>query len=153
LEVSFVPFNELFLEASWKWLQDEELRYLIDSTPVSKEQQLQWYNSLSKKTDYKIWGVVYNELPIGVCGLKNITTTQGEYWGYIGEKTFWGKGIGKAILLFIEEFARGAHLNEMVLHVLATNERAIKLYKKNGYEVVNDQAGELMLMKKVLIHD
>ena len=48
--------------------------------------------------DYLIWGYMYNNIPIGVCGLKNINDSSGEYFGYIGNKTMWGQGLGKLMM-------------------------------------------------------
>ena len=115
MEVSFVPFDETFLGASWNWLQDDELRRLINAAPITKEQQLKWYNHLGKRNDYSIWGVALEEKPIGVCGLKNRTQKDAEYWGYIGERNYWGNGIGAAILLFAEARAKEYGLSTLLI--------------------------------------
>ncbi|MBM7661335.1 RimJ/RimL family protein N-acetyltransferase [Bacillus mesophilus] len=67
--------------------------------------------SLLKRTSHKV--------EFGVCVLK-------EYWGY---------GIGQSLLT---ESLRWADLNgikKVTLNVIETNEKAIKLYEKHGFEV------------------
>ncbi|MFY7839475.1 MAG: GNAT family N-acetyltransferase [Lacibacter sp.] len=149
MEVSFVPFNETFLAASWKWLQNEELRLLIDAAPVTKEQQLAWFKQLPNRSDYVIWGVSCENGPIGVCGLKHITAADAEYWGYIGEKEYRGKGIGTAILCFAEEQAVNMGLSGIYLHVLKSNEAAIRLYQKHAYQVAGETSKMLFMQKQV----
>ena len=35
-------------------------------------------------------------------GLKNVRGQLAEYWGYIGERSLWGQGLGKHLMLAIE---------------------------------------------------
>lgn len=150
MEVNFVEFDETFLAASWKWLQNEELRQLIDAVPVTKEQQRIWFNQLPNRKDYVIWGVSLEGRPIGVCGLKHITGIDAEYWGYIGEKKFWGKGIGTVILHFTEEQAVKRGVEKISLHVLKSNKAAIHLYQKQQYHIVGQNNQMLLMQKQVL---
>lgn len=147
MEISFVVFNELFLEASYCWLQDKELLYLIDGTPITKIQQSIWYEGLSKMKDYVIYGVMANGIPIGVCGLKHITRYDGEYFGYIGEKDYWGIGIGRFLIEYIEKIAKVKQLESIYLRVREDNIRAIKLYKKMNYHIIS-QDGYIIKMNK-----
>lgn len=149
MAVSFVTFNEHFLEASWGWLQDEELCKLIHATPVTKQQQQNWFAQLSAKTDYYIWGVAYNSKPVGVSGIKHIHGSSGEYWGYIGEKSYWGKGIGKEMLQLAEQKAKALTLQQLTLNVLAENIRAVKLYQNAGFVVVSDDDSFLLMQKQI----
>ena len=149
MAVSFVSFDERFLEASWRWLQDEELCKLINTTTPSKEQQQIWFNQLPYKTDYQIWGVEYNSIPVGVSGIKHIQVRSGEYWGYIGEKAYWGKGIGKEMLLLAEQKAKMLDLQQLKLHVLAENIRAVKLYQNAGYKIVSADDSFQLMQKKI----
>jgi len=93
--VVLVDYDKTFFELSKDWISDPEINTLIAAGPLPlEEKRLEWYNSLSSRKDYKIKGVLYEGQPIGVCGLKNITDTDAEYWGYIGAKSLWGKGLG-----------------------------------------------------------
>lgn len=149
--ISFVEFDCLFLHASYLWLQDMELCNLLDVLPPTEKQQEIWFNGLLQKGDYKIFGVNYENIPIGVCGLKNITKTTGEYFGYIGEKEMWGKGIGRLFVQFIEKYARDKGLSSIYLRVLRHNVRAMKLYKKLNYTTFETyDSDELIKMIKFL---
>lgn len=50
-----------------------------------------------------------------------------------------GKGLGKATMLALEEYAKSENIKQIRLHVFAHNQRAIALYKKVGYEMTNHQ--------------
>lgn len=97
-EVHLVNYSRLYFELSKNWISDPELNRLIDAgeLPSDIKREL-WYESLPLRSDYKIWGVEYEGRPIGVCGLKQITSHDAEYWGYIGEKSLWGQGIGGGV--------------------------------------------------------
>ncbi|XVJ67668.1 MAG: GNAT family N-acetyltransferase [Lacibacter sp.] len=149
MAVTLSAFDNVFLKASWNWLQDEELRKLVDAPVITKEQQQSWFETLPQRRDYYIWGVLYDGKPVGVTGIKNIKNNTGEYWGYIGDKNYWGKGIGSAMMQCTIAEAYSLQLKQLTLKVLRTNQRAIQLYEKNGF--VQTQADEThLLMQKTL---
>jgi RimJ/RimL family protein N-acetyltransferase len=149
MKVELEEYSEPYLNASWMWLNDPEIKKLTNTPVLTKDSQLRWYESLKEKEDYRIWGISLNNRPIGACGLKKITDNDAEYWGYIGEKEFWGKGIGKVIMNLMEEEAAKLYLSSVWLQVLKVNERAIKLYIKEGY-LIEKEDHNLIFMRKGL---
>jgi RimJ/RimL family protein N-acetyltransferase len=149
MEIKFVPFNRIFLDASFEWLQDKDLRDLIDAPTLTKESQELWFQGLGKRNDYHIWGVTANELPVGVCGLKCVKNGKGEYWGYIGVRDYWGNGIGTMMLYFIEAFAMSIELNILELRVLKVNQRAFGIYLRNGFFVSEQLEDTTFMIKKL----
>lgn len=149
MNIDFVKYDIIFLEKSREWLQDKELKYLTMTPDYSLDEQKRWFNGLKVRKDYMIWGLMYDNKPIGACGLKHITSFSGEYWGYIGEKNYWGQKIGEEMVRFIERKAAELHLREVYLQVLAENIRAVRLYERLGYRQQNDYT-PLLHMKKSL---
>lgn len=147
MEIKFVPFNDTYLCASWEWLQNSELRSLIDAPLITREQQIEWFNNLPYREDYFIWGVEGDGIPVGVCGLKNVHDGEGEFWGYIGEQELRGKGIGKNMTKHIEDFAQSRGLKKIVLHVLKSNVQAVGFYKRVHYNIENETENRLMMSK------
>lgn len=145
MQVEFVEYSLLFLEKSWEWLNDPEIKYLTNSSTFSKEDQLKWFHSLSDKSDYKIWGIVDSKKPIGVFGLKNITDNDAEYWGYIGEKEYWGKKIGELIIKRVIEIAKEMNLQLLYLKVIPENKRAIKLYENMNFVCTRNENNSLLM--------
>ena len=138
--LKLVEYDKTYFDLSKEWLSDSELNHLIHVGELpSDEDRLAWFESLPNRVDYLIWGVDYNGLPIGVCGLKHIVNTQAEYWGYIGEKAFWGKGVGKALMKDVVNKAIELGLESIWLRVRKYNPRAINLYKKIGFVIDIDE--------------
>jgi len=134
---------------SWRWLNDPELKALIDSPEFTKEQQRKWFDNLADRTDYLIWGLLVNDLPAGVCGIKNVTEYDCEFWGYIGEKSFWGKGVGRIMLQNMCNEAKKRNLYSIWLKVVNHNQRAIRMYKNNGF-IIEKETNKLLIMRKPL---
>lgn len=139
--LKFVEYDESFLGLSWLWLKDPEISALTMTPEFTKNEQLIFFRSLEKRKDYFIRGVIYQNKKIGAVGIKNINQDKGEYWGYIGEKKYWGQGLGKEIMEKIFSEARLLGLKKLYLQVSSNNQRAINLYKREGFEVssVDDQ--------------
>lgn len=149
-QLAFVPYSREFLARSWEWLNDPETKTLTLTPDFTKEQQEAFYETLSSRTDYLIWGIALAGRPIGSCGLKHITETEAEYWGYIGEKQYWGRGLGGQIVEHCEEVARTMGLRGLYLHVGVDNARAKKLYEKCGFVEEDMSCGDMITMKKIV---
>lgn len=147
MSLELVKFTIDYLEHSLRWLNDTETRKLTNSFPVSKEAQAKWFNGLKDRKNYIIWGVESESVPIGACGLKNLTVEECEYWGYIGEKEYRGKGFGERMVRLTEEKAREMSISVIWLKVLKENNRAVSLYKKLGYNI-ESETDTLFEMKK-----
>lgn len=150
--IKLESYNEIYLEKSWGWLNDPEIKFLTNTPDFTKEDQQKWYRSIQSKENYKIWGVSAENNPIGVFGIKNIDykKADGEYWGFIGEKEYWGKGIGKSILEQLIEIAKNdLRLKEIYLKVIRENEIAIKLYKKLDFKEIGVDAENIIMKKNI----
>ena len=132
--VQLVPFDAEFLKCSYKWLRDPEIAFLTGTGEITRESQLVFFNSLPNRKDYKIWGVNIDNERAGAAGIKNIDSLTGEYWGYIGNKSLWGKGHGSVLCRELIARARKMELHSLYLKVLRTNSRAYSLYAKMGFE-------------------
>jgi RimJ/RimL family protein N-acetyltransferase len=146
-KITFEPYDEKYLDLSWKWLNDPEIKQLTLTPDFDIESQIRWFKTLGSKKDYYLYGVLAGNNPIGVCGLKNIKDSEGEYWGYIGEKEYWGKGIGKIMLDYIIQFAYQLDLKSLYLKVWDNNLRAISLYEKNGFNLIS-KTDDVCIMQK-----
>lgn len=149
MDITLEVYDEHFLGLSWIWLNDPEIKQLTNSINFTKKEQFIWYNNLSEKSDYLIWGVKINNFPIGVCGIKKIKNHNAEYWGYIGEKEYWGKGIGRQIINKIESKALELNIKTLNLKVIKSNQRAIALYLKMGFQICGNNENELEMTKQI----
>ena len=143
--LTFCRFDERFLERSWQWLQDAEIKRLTMTPEFTRDQQRRWFERLPEMKDYMIWGLLCDGAPIGAVGLKHITGGDAEYWGYIGERDYWGAGLGGEMMRFIFDKARALGLRELYLTVHSDNGRAVGLYTKAGFQTVGESAGVLKM--------
>jgi RimJ/RimL family protein N-acetyltransferase len=81
--------------------------------------------------------------------LKGIAGGAGEYWGYIGDKSCWGRGIGTEMVRFIESEARARDLNRLWLQVWQGNPRARALYERLGFRTERE-TGDVAVLGKML---
>ena len=130
--LEFVEYDESFLALSWLWLKDPEISILTMTPEFTKDEQLIFFKSLGERRDYFIRGITYQNKKIGAVGIKNINHEKGEYWGYIGEKNYWGQGLGREIMQKIISEARLLGLKKLYLQVNSNNQRAINLYTREG---------------------
>jgi len=147
--LKLVEYDHNFLDKSWEWLNDQELKYLTMTPDFTKRQQEDFYKSLASRKDYFIYGVSFLGDSIGACGLKNFIDDKAELWLYIGNKKYWGKGLGKKIMVFLENEAIQKGLNKLYLRVLKENKVAINLYKKLNYIDIEEH-DEYIVMEKIL---
>lgn len=134
LRLSLVTLDERCLEKSWKWLNDPEVRELTMTPPFTREDQRRFFEQLPSRTDYRIWGVALGGVElIGAAGIKDHRESIAQYWGYIGEKKYWGRGLGRSLVAKVESEARELGFNDLDLIVSAKNTRAITLYESVGF--------------------
>ncbi|EKO3750233.1 hypothetical protein P0F16_002868 [Vibrio metschnikovii] len=67
-------YTRKYLDKSWDWLTDPEIKKMTNTPDFTREEQELFFLSLPRE-NYKIWGLKYDDLEIGVVGLKNINDT------------------------------------------------------------------------------
>lgn len=138
LNVLLILFKWKHIYATYRWLQDAELRRLfMVRGEISWEKHKQYFKrKLLSKTEI-IFAILYQGKHVGNCGLKNLNLkkSMGELWIYIGLKSERGKGIGeKATKLLLDYGFEKLKLKKIYLHVPAANIAAINLYKNLGFK-------------------
>ncbi|WP_370557061.1 GNAT family N-acetyltransferase [Edwardsiella tarda] len=130
---TLVTYTRVFLDKSWYWLNDPEIKKLTMTPNFSKIQQEAFFSSLPRD-NYIVWGVLYDGVEIGVAGLKNIKNGSAEYFGFIGEKKYWGRGIFGYLLNEVIGECKSNDISYLYLYVSYDNSMAIKAYIKNGFK-------------------
>jgi RimJ/RimL family protein N-acetyltransferase len=137
-----VPFDEVFLERSYEWLTDPEMARLTMTRAVTREAQNAWYAALPGRTDYAVWGVTYDGAPVGVMGLKNVTADAAEYFLYVGDPAYWGRGIAAWAFREICTVARSRGLTSLWGLIGKHNERSLGVHTREGFAVVGETETE-----------
>ena len=147
--LSLVPFSREFLDLSYRWLTDPEIKRLTDTPDITRQTQEAWFDNLPHRTEYIVWGIRIGDRPAGACGLKDISGDKAEYFGYIGEKELWGQKFGEAMIARVEEKATAMGIKTLSLKVRKDNERAIRLYRRVGF-FSTEETPDYLLMKKTI---
>ena len=132
--ITLREYSQEVLDRSWEWLNDPEIKELTLTPDLDKEVQQAWFQSLQKKKDYYIRSVWYKDKPIGVMGIKHLTDKDGETFGYLGEKEYWGKTIGVQGLQYMIDYAKSIKLESLYAIVLKENINSYKLMRRLGFE-------------------
>lgn len=133
-KVVLTTYSRIFLHKSLAWLNDPVMQKGMDiHNVITEEMQEKWYKSLPTRKDYRIWGILYEGIPIGACGFRNITSYQGELTCYIGDAAYRGKGIAPLMIKELEIKGKRLGFKRIVLKVLTTNKAAYSLYKKCSF--------------------
>ncbi len=87
---------------------------------------------------------------IGNVQLTNISQGKAVFHIFIGEKQFWGKGIGKVATQLMIKYAKDVlGLEELSLVVLMNNKAAIRIYNAVGFVEVSS-SGDKTLMNMII---
>lgn len=149
--VALRPMTDADQDSFCAWMQNEELRQLIDDRRVpTMEDQRKWFTR-SQQPDRAIFSIV--TLPegtlIGNGGLVDIEREKhaAQLRITIGNPDAWGKGYGtEAVALIIRHALTNLGLTEIWLKVLPENVRAIKTYEKNGFmHDGTDEQGKILM--------
>ena len=125
---------------SYKWRNDPEVWKQTGrkwNNLVTEEIEEQWIRAVIKKPNEKRFAIcVGKDLKyIGNVQLTGITKIEGTFHIFIGDKEFWGKGIGtKATQLILSFAKRELSLHRVNLFVKKGNIAAIKVYEKVGFK-------------------
>jgi UDP-4-amino-4,6-dideoxy-N-acetyl-beta-L-altrosamine N-acetyltransferase len=140
-KITLLPFNEKYLAAVHEWINDPEVRAGTGSEgPVSDVEHRRWYERLMADRTQRCFiigcGQGQAAEPVGLIGLKHICSRSrtAECYLYIGAQNDRRKGLGvEASELLLGHGFEILGLNKIYLHVISTNEPALKLYRKLGF--------------------
>lgn len=147
IKIQFREYDRQMLEKSWEWLNDPEIKRLTLTPDLNKESQEKWFQSLPERKDYYIVGVWRDDEPVGVVGLKKITSDDAEVFGYIGEKKYWGKAIALDMMQQALKYGRTLGISSIYAQIRNDNVSSYRLHKRFGFEKerdINDGTAVLM---------
>lgn len=142
-DVYIRPLCEVDALQSCHWRNDPDVWTYTGSRPnllITEEIELEWIRKTLKDLTSKRFAICItatNEY-IGNVQLTNIENDSAQFHIFIGNKSFWGKGIATAATKLILKFALNQlHLKKCYLEVDRRNQPAIKSYEKNGFKVIS----------------
>jgi len=126
-----------------KWLPDKTVNkfLLMDFSDLNLKKEKEWYTDTKKQKNTVIFGIYAldenKKILIGSTGLKKIDYKHknAEFGITIGDKRYWGKGIGTEATKLIVDFGfKILGLNSIYLMVFSRNKAGQKAYKRAGFK-------------------
>jgi RimJ/RimL family protein N-acetyltransferase len=128
------------IEPLYVWKNDPEIATMLGgfTTGYSRADLAKWIEFHRSAADEALFIVTRgtDDRAIGHVGLYKINHRLGtaEFAILLGERAAWGKGLGRSCTQFMCSYGFDQlNLRRITLEVLATNERAYKLYRSLGF--------------------
>lgn len=131
------------LELLLRWFNDAEMtHFLLPHAPIGREEEERRIARTSSEQGASVFHFVIcrleDRLPIGTVSLFDIDRHRRSagFGIAVGEKSFWGRGLGTDATRTIVDFGfRDLELERIWLHVHAYNPRGHRAYAKVGFAV------------------
>lgn len=130
LEDAGISFHWRNIPEIWKYTR------FRTSMQITLDNELQWLSDVIQRKDQKRFAICVQSTDeyIGNVHLIKITEFEAEFHLVVGNKDWWGKGIGKiATRLLLEHAFSKLNLQKITLEVHQNNFPAISIYKKQGF--------------------
>lgn len=132
------PLCEEDALTSWMWRNDTEVWQFTGSKPdkpITAHIEQEWIRKVLKEETSRRFAILVDENYVGNIQLTNIRNGKdAEYHIFIGNKSYWGKGIAHLATSQILHYAKEAlSLQSLYLTVDPLNIGAIKTYEKSGF--------------------
>jgi len=109
--------------------------YMYTDHQITWEEHYQWFESIKKDSQKKVYVFFYKSLPLGLVNFSNIDTENARcYWGfYIGEKSApKGSGIIMGILA-LDIIYSEVKMHKVCSEVIHTNSGSLRFHRKLGF--------------------
>ena len=125
---------------SVKWRNDPEVFKFtgnIYNHEITIDNELEWIRKVTANpTDYRC-AILVDEVYVGNIYLTDIKEGTAHFHIFIGDKSYWGKGVAKRASLLILEYAFNVlNIKEVLLRVRNVNTSAYNLYLRLGFKDV-----------------
>lgn len=148
------PLVENDAETSYRWRNDDEVWKHTGSRPdkeITIKMEREWIQKVLARPDEKRFAICLKETNeyIGNVQLTEINSYEAEFHIFIGEKKFWGKGLGTAATNSAVEYAfKNLNLQCVYLFVKKENIAAIRAYEKAEFKITTpSQSNNIRLAK------
>ena len=134
------PLKEQDAYTSVKWRNDPEVFKFtgnIYNHKITIDNELEWIRKVTANpTDYRC-AILVDEVYVGNIYLTDIKEGTAHFHIFIGDKSYWGKGVAKRASLLILEYAFNVlNIKEVLLRVRNVNTSAYNLYLRLGFKDV-----------------
>jgi RimJ/RimL family protein N-acetyltransferase/glycosyltransferase involved in cell wall biosynthesis len=137
-------------DISWKWRNDPEVWAQTGNKPdksITLDIEIDWIKKVIRDEGTKRFAITVDNQYVGNVQLTDINDSEGQFHIFIGEKSFWGKGVASQATYQILNYAKEIlKLTEVYLYVKKSNLSAVRVYKKNSFVEQDEQNDEKIKM-------
>src|SRR5262245_35721512 len=138
MDITITAFPEEKLSAIAKWRSDGEVNRYIRRGYTTLGEVRKWYREYFSSEANRLLGILVDDQLIGYCTIEhmNLEDKKCEVGILIGEKDYWHRGIGRAVVreLLKRAFTELAmHRVEAVIH--ADNVASIHCFSRAGFQL------------------
>ena len=149
MEIKIRPLRIEDAYTSVQWRNDPEVFKYTKNTydhVITVESELTWIKRVIVNTDEYRCAIIADDIYVGNIYLTKITEESAVYQIFIGDKSYWGKGVAKEASLLIIRYAfNELKLQCVRLSVNSKNVRAISLYERIGFKTISQECGWLRM--------
>lgn len=140
-DITLRPVVSNDLEKMRRWRNSDWARsFFLTNEIISEEQQKKWYESYINKPDDYMFIIQLGDIDVGTAALYHVdSTNRSSEFGrlLVAEEIARGKGVGEKVVASICNFALGKlKLKEVTLEVFSDNTKAIHIYTKAGFRLI-----------------
>ncbi|WP_044207349.1 GNAT family N-acetyltransferase [Flammeovirga sp. OC4] len=138
--IQLKPLQKENVNSFYQWLNDPEvIRYSLSLfQKLNTEEEIDfWFKGVLRDAKTLSLGIYVDEIFIGYAGISNFSSTNrsGEYYIFIGDKTYWGQGVGTEVTKQIIKIAfEEKELERLMLTVSVPNKGGVIAYTKAGFK-------------------
>jgi len=141
--IELKPLHENHAKYFFNWFQDEEvIQYSLSifQKLQTESQVKEWLKETVNDTKTFKQGIFLKNTDclIGYAGICDLSSTNksGEYFIFIGDKSYWGKGVGTEVTTKVIEIGfNDLGLNRIMLTVSEPNVGGVKAYQRAGFKL------------------
>jgi len=139
-DIRLRPLRKSDIELKVKWYNDPVVnKTLIIDEPLELEKSLKWFDTAASDDNRRDFVIeTLDGEPIGITGLLGINRKHAtaECFCVIGEKKFWGKGLGTLIHSLLIQFAyEQLNMNKVWAVIYTDNAAIIRIVEKLGFKI------------------
>lgn len=142
MEVTIRPLREEDARTSVKWRNDSEVfKYTggVYDHEITLEMELAWIRKVMANKDEYRCAILVDGVYVGNIYLTDISKESAQYHIFIGDRTYWGKGIAKkASRIILRHAFNSLTLDWVYLRVQRQNKAALQLYRGLGFSVYGE---------------
>ena len=122
------------------WFEDMEVtRFLLRRHPPSIDEEKEWLEKMARDPDHVLWVVEHKGRAVGVTGIHQINWRDGfgTTGTIIGDKSVWGKGLGRELMRVRARYAFSQlPLRKLKSAYLEGNDASARAQAAAGYREV-----------------